>query len=327
MRALVTGGTGFIGSAVARALITAGYQVRVLVRESSDHTNLDGLDVDIVEGDLVEADSLLHSVVGMDTVFHVAADYRLWVPDPEVLYKINVHGTRELLKAARLANVKRVVYTSSVATLGLNDDGTPADETTPVSLSDMIGHYKRSKYVAEQLALEAAANGQDVVVVNPAAPVGPRDIKPTPTGQMIVDAAAGKMPAYVDSGLNIVHVDDVAQGHLLAATRGRSGRHYVLGCENMSLKEIFTAVAATTGVHAPRLKLPIGMILPVAHIAEAVARVTNKAPMVTVDGVKLARKHMYFSSQRAIDELGYHPRPALTALRDAVNWFAENKYL
>lgn len=191
----------------------------------------------------------------------------------------------------------------------------------------MIGHYKRSKFLAEKLAFEAAADGQDVVIVNPTAPVGPRDIKPTPTGQMIVDAAAGKMPAYVDTGLNIVHVDDVAQGHLLAATGGQSGRHYILGCENMSLAGIFKAVAAITGVHAPRVRLPVGLILPVAHVAEALARITNKPPRVTVDGVRLARKHMYFSSQRAIDELGYRPRPAPDALRDAVSWFAENGYI
>ena len=327
MRSLVTGATGFIGSAVARALITAGHQVRVLVRPSSDLRNLKNIDVEIIEGDLVDPDSLLHTVVGMDFVFHVAADYRLWVPDPDVLYRINVTGTRSLLEAARLADVQRVVYTSSVATLGLNPDGTPADEATPVSLADMIGHYKRSKFLAEQVATEAAATGQEVVIVNPAAPVGPRDIKPTPTGQMIVDAASGKMPAYVDSGLNIVHVDDVAHGHLLAASEGKSGRRYILGCENMSLAEIFSAVAAMTGARAPKLRLPVAPLLPVAYAAEVVARVTGKPPMLTVDGLKLARKHMYFSNQRAIDELGFCPRPANDALRDAVEWFSANGYL
>ena len=301
--------------------------MRVLVRTASDRRNLQDIDVEIVEGDLTDPDSLLHTVVGMDFVFHVAADYRLWVPDPDVLYHVNVTGTRSLLEAARLADVKRVVYTSSVATLGLNRDGTPADETTPVSVDDMIGHYKRSKFLAEEIAVEAARAGQDVVIVNPSAPVGPRDIKPTPTGQMIVDAAAGRMPAYVDSGLNIVHVDDVAHGHLLAAAEGQSGRRYILGCENMSLAEIFSAVAAMAGVRAPKLKVPIPLILPVAYAAEAVARVTGKPPMVTVDGVKLARKHMYFSSQRAIDELHFQPRPAIDALKDAVDWFSANGYL
>ncbi|NNM20125.1 MAG: NAD-dependent epimerase/dehydratase family protein [Gammaproteobacteria bacterium] len=327
MNSLVTGATGFIGSAVARALLTAGHRVRVMIRATSDRRNIDGLDVEIVEADLLDPDSLLHAVVGMDYVFHVAADYRLWVPDPEQLYRINVTGTRALLEAARLADVQRVVFTSSVATLGLNADGTPADESTPVSINDMIGHYKRSKFLGEELALEAAAAGLDVVIVNPSAPVGPRDIKPTPTGQMIIDAASGRMPVYVNTGLNIVHVDDVAHGHLLAASAGLSGRRYILGCENMCLADIIGTVAKMAGKRSPRFRIPVAAVMPVAYVAEGIARLTGRAPAVTVDGVRLARKHMYFSSQRAADELGYQPRPALDALRDAVEWFRLNGYL
>ncbi len=327
MTTLVTGATGFVGSAIARALLNAGRRVRVLARPGGDRRNLTGLDVEIAEGDLTDAASLDAAVEGCDAVFHAAADYRLWVPDPAPVYRTNVDGTRQVLRAAAGAGVRRVVYTSSVATLGVNSDGTPANEETPVSLDDMIGAYKRSKFQAEQIALQAAADGQDIVIVNPSAPVGPHDIKPTPTGQMILDAAAGRMPAYVDTGLNIVHVDDVAAGHLLAEARGKPGRRYILGCENMSLAEIFSTVAEVSGVKAPRLKLPIALLMPVAHAAEAWARLAKKPPFVTVDGLKLAKKHMYFSSQRAIDELRYQPRPALEALRDAVRWFREHGYL
>lgn len=327
MTAMVTGATGFVGSAIARALLNAGRRVRVLARPGGDRRNLTGLDVEIAEGDLTDAASLDAAVEGCDAVFHAAADYRLWVPDPAPVYRTNVDGTRQVLRAAAGAGVRRVVYTSSVATLGVNSDGTPANEETPVSLDDMIGAYKRSKFQAEQIALQAAADGQDIVIVNPSAPVGPHDIKPTPTGQMILDAAAGRMPAYVDTGLNIVHVDDVAAGHLLAEARGKPGRRYILGCENMSLAEIFSTVAEVSGVKAPRLKLPIALLIPVAHAAEAWARLAKKPPFVTVDGLKLAKKHMYFSSQRAIDELRYQPRPALEALRDAVRWFREHGYL
>lgn len=327
MTALVTGATGFIGSAVARALLEDGRDVRVLARESSDRSNIDGLGVEVVTGDLTDPASVRAAVSGCDAVFHVAADYRLWVPDPPTIYATNVTGTRTVLDAARAAGVARVVYTSSVATLGLREDETPADEETAVGLAQMIGHYKRSKYLAEQAAREASAAGQHVVIVNPSAPVGPRDIAPTPTGQMIVDAASGRMPAYVDTGLNIVHVDDVARGHLLAETRGAPGRRYILGCENMSLAAIFATVAELAGTGPPRVRLPVAAVLPYAWFAEGVARLTGRAPRVTVDGVRLARKKMYFSSQRAIDELGYAPRPARAALADAVAWFEAHGYL
>lgn len=327
MTTLVTGATGFVGSAVARALLADGRRVRVLVRASSDRRNISGLDVEIAHGDLTEPDSLRDAVTGCDALFHVAADYRLWVPDPDTIYATNVDGTRAVLEAARDAGVARVVYTSSVATLGVNDDGSPADERTAVGLEQMIGHYKRSKYLAERLARDAAAAGQHVVIVNPSAPVGPRDIAPTPTGQMVVDAARGRMPAYVDTGLNIVHVDDVARGHVLAETHGCPGRRYILGCENMSLADIFATVADIAGVKPPGVRLPVAAVLPVAYIAEGVAKLTGRPPMVTVDGVRLARKKMYFSSQRAIEELGYAPRPAREALTDAVAWFDANGYL
>lgn len=327
MTTLVTGATGFVGSAVVRALLAADRPVRVLVRETSNRRNLDGLEVEVAIGDLTDTASLRRAVTGCTALYHVAADYRLWIPNPELTYRTNVEGTRELLRAAADAGIARTVYTSSVATLGLNDDGTASDESTPVTIDDMIGHYKRSKFLAEQVAREAAAAGQHVVIVNPSAPVGPRDISPTPTGRMIVDAARGRMPAYVDTGLNIVHVDDVAAGHLLAEVNGASGRRYILGCENMSLAEIFASVAELAGVRAPRVRLPVAALMPVAYVAEGIARLTGTTPVVTVDGVRLARKHMYFCSQRAIDELGYSARPASEALADAVNWFDRNGYL
>lgn len=326
-RTLVTGATGFVGSAIARVLLEAGHRVRVLVRPASDRSNLDGLDVEIFEGDLVDPESLLHAAANTDWVFHAAADYRLWVPDPDALYHVNVTGTRAMLEAARLASVERVIYTSSVATLGINADRTPADEETPVSIDDMIGHYKRSKFLAEAVAREAAEAGQDVVIVNPSAPAGPRDIKPTPTGQVIVDAASGRMPAYVNTGLNIVHVDDVAAGHLLAAEQGVSGRRYILGCENMSLREICKTVADIAGVRGPLVRIPYSVVLPVAYAAQSLARLTGRPPVATVDGVRMSRKHMYFSAQRAMDELGFRPRPAHEALQEAVHWFDENGYL
>ncbi|MBT8143428.1 MAG: NAD-dependent epimerase/dehydratase family protein [Gammaproteobacteria bacterium] len=324
---MVTGATGFVGAAVVRALLRDRRDVRVLVRGNSNRRNLDGLAVEAVTGDLDQPASLDAAVRGCSSVFHVAADYRLWVPQPEAIYRTNVDGTRALLQAAAAAGVARVVYTSSVATLGLHADGSPADEETPASIDDMIGHYKRSKYLAEQVAIDAAQAGQHVVIVNPSAPVGPGDIRPTPTGAIVVDAATGRMPAVVDTGLNIVHVDDVATGHLLAETKGQSGRRYILGCENMSLADICTIVAGIAGVAAPRLRIPVGVVMPLAHIAEAVARLTGKAPRVTVDGVRMARKKMYFSSERARQELGYQPRPARQALSDAVSWFADNGYL
>ena len=249
------------------------------------------------------------------------------MPDPDKLYRTNVDGTRDLLEAARAAGVPRVVFTSSVATLGLNADGSPADEETPVSENDMIGHYKRSKYLAEEQAREQARDGLEVIIVNPSAPVGPRDIKPTPTGKIIVDAATGRMPAYVDTGLNVVHVDDVAAGHLLAFERGENGRRYILGGTDMTLEQILGNVCKLVGRSPPRVRLPHGLVLPLARGAEVLARLGGREPMMTVDGVRLARKRMFFTSARAEAELGYHARPADEALADAVDWFREHGYL
>lgn len=328
MTTLITGATGFLGSAVARQLLAAGHSVRALVRRNSDRRNLHGLDVELVEGDLTDAVSLEHAVRGCTALFHVAADYRLWIPDPDVAYRVNVDGSRTLMQAAMAAGVERIVYTSSVATLGLNKDGSPANEDTPVSIEDMIGHYKRSKYLAEEAVMALVRErGLPAVVVNPSAPVGPRDIKPTPTGRMIRDAASGRMPAFVDTGLNVVHVDDVAAGHLAAFERGRVGERYILGGENMTLQEILGAVSRLAGRRAPRVRLPHGLIMPVAYLAEAWASVSKREPVVTVAGVRLARKRMFFSHDKARDELDYAARPASEALAAAVQWFRENGYL
>ena len=323
---LVSGANGFVGSAVVRALLRQGYPVRALVRASSDTSNLEGLPVEIVCGDLLDAASLERTLEGCEGLFHVAADYRLWARAPREIRMSNVRGTHNILLAARRRGVRRVVHTSSVATLGLHRDGTPSDEDTPVRLDDMIGAYKRSKFLSEALVRRCARAGTDIVIVNPAAPVGPRDRKPTPTGRMILDAARGRMPAFVDTGLCVVHVDDVAEGHVLAYERGQRGRRYVLGGENLSLQSILRMVAELTGRRAPRLKLPHAAVLPVAWAAETWARMTGVTPNVTVDGVKLSRHKMYFSSRRAETELGWHARPAREALADAIQWFRENGY-
>lgn len=328
MTALVTGASGFVGAAVARALLAEGRDVRVLVRETSDRRNIAGLDVEVVTGDLREPQSLRSAVSGCEAVFHVAADYRLWARDPKSLYHSNVDGSVNLMRAAAEAGVGRIVYTSSVATLGLIRDGTPADEKTPVTLEDMIGDYKRSKYLAEQSVMELVNKQQlPVVVVNPSTPIGPRDVKPTPTGRLILDAAAGKMPAFVDTGLNVVHVDDVARGHLLAYGRGAIGERYVLGGENMSLEAILGIVAEAAGRRAPKLRLPHGLVMPVAYAAEAWARIFGGEPLATVDGVRMSRKRMFFTSAKAQRDLGYSHRPAEAAIRDAVAWFRESGYL
>jgi dihydroflavonol-4-reductase len=323
MTALVTGATGFVGSAVARTLLAEGEQVRVMVRPTSDRRNLRGLDVEVYIGDLRDRSSLDHALRGCNSLFHVAADYRLWAPNPETMYKTNVDGTRALMLAAAEAGLSRIVYTSSVATLGLHPDGTPADEATPVTIDAMIGHYKRSKYLAEEEVRRLVTEGVPAVIVNPSTPVGPRDVKPTPTGRLIRDAVAGRMPAYVDTGLNIVHVEDVAQGHWLAFRQGRVGERYILGGENLTLREILQEIARLSGQRPPRLRLPHGVVLPIAYLTEAWAKLTGEEPLATVDGVRLARKHMYFTSARAKAELGYHPRPARDALSDAVTWFQQ----
>ncbi len=329
MTSFVTGATGFVGSAVVRQLAERGEAVRVLARPGGDRRNLAGLEVELVEGDLRAPDALKPHLAGCKALYHVAADYRLWVPDPAEIYRVNVEGTRDLLRAAAAAGVARMVYTSSVATLGLNADATPSNEATPVGLGDMIGHYKRSKFLAEAAVRKLIEDeGLPVVIVNPSTPIGPRDVKPPPTGRMIVEAAAGRMPAFVDTGLNVVHVDDVAAGHLLAFERGAVGERYILGGTDLSLAEILAEVARITGRRPPKLRLPHGLILPIAYGAEAWARLTGRGePFVTVDGLKMARKWMYFSSAKAERALGYRARPPARALEDAVAWFRAEGYL
>jgi dihydroflavonol-4-reductase len=328
MTTLVTGGSGFVGSAIIRRLLDAGHEIRALVRGSSARDNLAGLPVEIVVGDLLDPESLSRAARGCKAVFHAAADYRLWIPKPDEIYAANVSGTVNLMRAAAESGVKRIVYTSSVATLGLNANGAPADEETPVSLTDMIGHYKRSKFLAEAEVRRLVAEQKiPVVIVNPSAPVGPRDIRPTPTGRMIVESAAGRMPAYVETGLNVVHVDDVAEGHLRAYERGAIGQRYILGGTNMTLHEILGIIAEITGRPAPRIKLPHAVVMPIAYVAEAMARIGGFEPVATVDSVRMAKKLMYFSSDKARRDLGYSPRPARQALADAVQWFDAHGYL
>lgn len=329
MTVLVTGATGFVGAAVARALIAEGEAVRVLARANSDRRNLEGIDVAIAEGDLNDAGSIRAAVDGCQTVFHVAADYRLWTRDPDTMIKTNVEGSKTIIRAASAAGAERIVYTSSVAVLGINKDGTPSDEETPVTVDDMIGVYKRSKFLAEEAVRELIEKeSAPVVIVNPSTPIGPRDIKPTPTGRMIVEAAAGRMPAFVDTGLNIVHVDDVAAGHLLAWRRGKIGERYVLGGYDMSLAEILGEIANICDRKPPRVSIPHGLIMPIAWLAEGWTRLTNgDEPFVTIDGIRMARKKMYFSSEKAKREIGYTARPAVEAIADAVAWFREHDYL
>lgn len=324
---LVTGATGFVGAAVARALVNSGQAVRVLARPGSDRRNLEGLPVEIAEGALDEPKSLAAAVKDCRYLFHVAADYRLWVPDPEAMFRVNVEGTRQLMLAALAAGVERIVYTSSVAVLGIVKDGI-ADEETASRAEDMIGPYKLSKFQAELAVRELIESaGLPAVVVNPSTPIGPGDVKPTPTGRLIVEAARGRMPAFVDTGLNVAHVDDVALGHLLAARAGEIGRRYILGGENLDLADILGEVARVTGRRPPAFKVPHAAVLPLAAGAEALARLTRRAPFATVDAVRMARKKMFFSSARATTELGYAPRPARQAIGDAVAWFKANGYL
>ena len=328
MRTLITGATGFVGAAVARRLLKAGHELRALVRKSSDRTNLEGLEIETVVGDLRDPPSLSKAVSGCGALFHVAADYRLWTRNPAELYASNVEGTENLMRAALMEGVDRIVYTSSVATLGLNADRTPADEDTPVQIDHMIGDYKRSKFLAEEKVRRMVAKeGLPAVIVNPSTPVGPRDVKPTPTGRIIVDAASGRLPAFVDTGLNVVHVNDVAAGHLLAFDLGDVGERYILGGENMSLETILSRVAEITGGAPPKVRLPHAVVMPVAYVAEAWARAFGGEPLATTDGVRMARKHMYFSSGKAERELGYSHRPADEAIRDAVAWFSAGGYL
>ncbi len=318
---LVTGATGFVGAAVARALIGRGHNLRLMVRAGSDRRNIAGLPAELVEGDLAKPSTLPRAVAGCRYVFHVAADYRLWVPNPQLMRKINIDGTVALLRAAEAAGVKRSVYTSSVAALGIDPTGKPADELTFIDKNNLIGAYKRSKYDAEQAVRSLALYGQDIVIVNPATPVGPGDVKPTPTGKMVVDAANGGMPAYVNTGLNVVHVDDVAMGHVLALEKGRTGDGYILGGENLMLQEFFTMIAQAARKRPPLVRLPIGPLMPIAAVMERIAAKTGRAPLMTREMLQMARKKMFFSSAKAIRELGYAPRPAGQAVADALDWF------
>jgi dihydroflavonol-4-reductase len=318
---LVTGASGFVGAAVTRALIARGRKVRVLLRPQSDRRNVAGLNVEERIGSLEDAASLSAALAGCGALYHVAADYRLWVRDESAMMKANFEGTRLLMLAALEHGVERVVYTSSVATLGLPADGV-ADEITPSTLADMIGPYKRSKFMAEEVVRGLVKErGLRAVIVNPSTPIGPGDVKPTPTGRMIVEAASGRMPAFVDTGLNIVHVDDVAAGHLLAEEKGAIGERYILGGENLTLAEILRRIALLTQRKPPTLSIPIPAIWPIALGAEAWARVSGKEPFVTRDGLRMAKKKMYFSSAKAERALGYRARPAQDALADAVTWF------
>lgn len=319
MTILVTGASGFVGFAVARLLLSQGERVRALVRTETDSCPLTSLGVEVVRGDLTEPGSLRPAVDGCEGLYHVAADYRLWVPDPGRMARANIDGTRHLMAAAADAGVRRIVYTSSVATLGLHGDGRPADESSAGRIEDMVGPYKRSKFLAETLVRELAREHRlPAVIVNPSTPVGPGDRKPTPTGRMVVEAASGRMPAFVDTGLNIVHVDDVAKGQLLAFERGEPGERYILGGDDLPLAQILATIARLVGRRPPRIRLPHAAVMPLAHLAEAWCRSFGGEPFATCDGVRMARKWMYFSSAKARRVLGYDPRPADQALADAV---------
>lgn len=329
MKVLLTGATGFVGAAVLRRLADRGDDVKVLIRPTSDRRNLGGLNCEICVGDLNDPASLETALKDCQALFHVAADYRLWAQNPAEITESNVNGTQNIMTAALATGIEKIVYTSSVATLGINSDETPGDEETPSSLDTMTGIYKKSKYIAEQNVLRMVREkALPAIIVNPSAPIGPRDIKPTPTGHMIVQAARGEMPAYVDTGLNVVHVDDVARGHILAFENGIIGERYILGGEDMTLKAILQNIAQMTGKVAPKICLPHNAILPMAYIAEAWAKLTRAAePFATVDGINMAKKKMYFSSAKAQKAIGYTYRPAKEALQDAIKWFGENGYL
>jgi dihydroflavonol-4-reductase len=321
---LVTGATGFVGAAVARALIARGEKVVLLARKDSPRGNVEGLDAEIVIGDLRDAASMDAVMRGVEKLYHVAADYRFWAPDPQEIIEANRIGVGNIMTAALKNGVSRIVYCSSVATLKLNVEGRPVDETSPATPEQAIGAYKKSKTIAERLVEKMVAEqGLPAVIVNPSTPIGPRDIKPTPTGRLIVEAANGKMPAYVDTGLNLVHVDDVAAGHLAAMDKGRIGERYILGGQDAPLGVILADIAGLVGRKAPKLKIPRGPLFPLAYAAEAIAQFTKKEPFATVDGLRMAKYRMYFSSQKAERELGYTARPYAEALADAVAWFRE----
>ncbi|HXE91424.1 MAG TPA: hopanoid-associated sugar epimerase [Terriglobales bacterium] len=328
MKAFVTGSTGFVGSHVAHVLARSGAELRLLVRSGSPTGNIDDLAAERIVGDLRDPESLRRGLEGCELAFHVAADYRLWVRRPEELYQSNVEGTRSLLMAARTAGVRRVIYTSSVATMGFPADGTPGDEESPVSLADMIGHYKRSKFMAEQVAIEAARAGQDVVVVNPTTPVGEGDIKPTPTGKIIVDFLNRRFPAYLDTGLNLVDVAEVARGHVLAAEKAQPGRRYILGGVNLTLKQLLDKLAALTGLRSPGVRLPYAVACAFGALDTLfTGMLFGREPRAPLEAVRMGRKRMFVSSRRAERELGWEIVPPDDALRRAVDWFHAHGYV
>jgi len=328
LKVFITGATGFLGSHVARVLASQGAQLRLLVRSTSNLKNLEGLNAETATGDLRDPASLDKAISGCDTVFHVAADYRLWVRDPDEMYRSNVEGTRAILEAARKNGVRRVVYTSSVATMGFTRNGNPADEDSPVALADMIGHYKRSKFMAEQVALDAGRSGMNVVVVNPTTPVGEQDIKPTPTGRIILDFLKRKFPAYVDTGLNLVDVTECARGHVAALEKGKSGERYILGGENLTLKQILDKLAAITGLSSPSVKLPYFFAFAAAAVDETISgRILHREPRATIDAVRMGRKKMFASSAKAERDLGWKMVAVKPALTRAVDWFRANGYV
>jgi len=321
MRAFVTGGTGFIGANVVRALLAQGFKVRALVRPNSDRRNLEGLDIELVQGDVRDFPSVKRAMQDCGLVFHVAALYSFWVRPKRLIYEVNVDGTRNVLQAALELGIERVVYTSSVAALGLREDGQPADEDTPVNPKHIIGDYKKSKYLAQEVALAYAKKGLPVVIVNPTFPVGPYDIKPTPTGQVIRDFLERRMPAYLETGMNVVAASDVAEGHLLAAEKGRIGEKYILGGENLTMRELLEALSRITGLPAPRVRLPYWPILALSYLNAGWCRLAGGTPRMTPDTVRMSRHYMFFSPRKAVEELGLPQTPAEEALRRAVDWF------
>ena len=326
MKTFVTGATGFIGASIVRELLKDGREVRALVRAGSDTANLNGLDVEPWRGDLRDRSSLVQGLKGCDVLYHAAADYRLWTRTPQEMYRINVEGTSAILEAALENGLSKVVYTSSVGTLGNPGDGTPGTETTPVTLADMVGHYKKSKFLAERAAERFVGQGLPLVIVNPSTPVGPLDIKPTPTGKIIVDFLNRRMPAYLDTGLNIIAVEDCARGHILAEHKGCIGEKYILGNADLTLSAIFGLLAEITGLAAPRVRLPYLPILLAAYLNEGISAVTGKEPLIPLAGVQMAAKFMFFDSSKAVRELGLPQTPVRDALKRAVEWFRANDY-
>jgi dihydroflavonol-4-reductase len=327
VKVFLTGATGFIGSHVAHELARRGAALRVLTRPSSPMENLGGLSIESVQGDLANPEPLRRAIAGCDALMHVAADYRLWVTDPKKMYAVNVTGTRELLRIAREENVRRVVYTSSVATMGFDSAGTVVDEQTPVSLGHMVGHYKRSKYLAEQEALSAARAGQEVMILNPTSPIGANDVKPTPTGQIVVDFLNRKFPAYMDTGLNLVDVSEVARTHADALEKGTCGERYILGGENLTLKQILDQMAALTGLPSPTLRVPHAVAMTFALFDQTITgRIRGRTPRATVEEVRMGKKKMFASSSKAERELGFRVVPVRTALQTAIDWFRAHGY-